>query len=118
MTPRPHVPIPCPTPGCPELQPCPAHGRTHGWGTSRRKDHRAGTGWDEAASAKRIIRHYGGICHVCHQPGADQVDHVIPLAEGGTDTETNKRPIHKEPCHRIKTEAEKQAGRARSRREP
>lgn len=57
---------------------------------------------------------YRGICHVCGKPGADQVDDVIPLAEGGPPTEANKRPIHAEPCHRLKTAAE--AARARNRR--
>jgi 5-methylcytosine-specific restriction protein A len=46
---------------------------------------------------------HGRICHVCGLPLADEVDHVIPLAEGGADDESNLRPIHSLPCHRDKT---------------
>lgn len=59
----------------------------------------------------RILDRDMRICHVCHQPGADQVDHVIPVAEGGTDSDLNLAAIHGEPCHRRKTAAE--AARAR-----
>ncbi len=48
------------------------------------------------------------VCHVCGLPAADEVDHVIPLAEGGADDASNLRPIHALPCHRDKTQAEAQ----------
>jgi 5-methylcytosine-specific restriction endonuclease McrA len=51
------------------------------------------------------------ICHVCDRPGADQVDHVVPLAQGGADEEWNLAPIHAEPCHRNKTQAEARGAR-------
>jgi 5-methylcytosine-specific restriction endonuclease McrA len=34
------------------------------------------------------------VCHICGQSGADSVDHVIPLARGGTDARSNLRPVH------------------------
>lgn len=34
------------------------------------------------------------VCHVCGHPGADAVDHVVPIARGGTDTMDNLRPAH------------------------
>ena len=58
-----------------------------------------------------ILERDAGICHVCHQPGATEVDHVIPFAEGGTDDPTNLAAIHPRPCHQAKTQAE--AARAR-----
>ena len=33
---------------------------------------------------KRILA-ASDVCHICGEPGADAVDHVIPLARGGTD---------------------------------
>ena len=49
------------------------------------------------------------VCHVCGQPGADAVDHVIPLARGGSDDPSNLRPVHHdvEPlCNRLKGDRE------------
>lgn len=54
----------------------------------------------------RILKRDHGICHVCGQPGADEVDHVIPDFEGGPSTIDNLAPIHDDPCHRRKSSAE------------
>jgi len=61
------------------------------------------------------MRQHRGICHVCGEMFADQIDHVIPLAEGGADHESNLRPIHRVPCHAAKSQAEATRGRARAR---
>lgn len=34
------------------------------------------------------------LCHVCGETGADAVDHVVPLAKGGTDEPSNLKPAH------------------------
>lgn len=37
---------------------------------------------------------YGTVCHICHQPGADSADHIVPRSLGGPDTLDNLRPAH------------------------
>lgn len=37
------------------------------------------------------------VCHLCGEPGADAVDHVIAVANGGTDHPANLAPVH----HRV-----------------
>jgi 5-methylcytosine-specific restriction protein A len=54
-----------------------------------------------------------GICHVCGLPGSDEVDHVIALAEGGADDDSNLAPIHSRPCHLQKTADEAERARRR-----
>ena len=34
------------------------------------------------------------ICWMCGRPGADTIDHVVPLARGGTNDPQNLRPAH------------------------
>ncbi len=46
-------------------------------------------------------------CHICNaiiHPAAErwEVEHVIPLAMGGADNETNMRPSHI-ACHKVKS---------------
>ena len=47
----------------------------------------------------RILRRDNGICHICGQPGADTADHIIPVAHGGTDDDTNLAAAHHRPCN-------------------
>jgi 5-methylcytosine-specific restriction protein A len=34
------------------------------------------------------------VCRICGQPGADSVDHMTPLARGGTNPPSNLAPAH------------------------
>ena len=64
------------------------------------------------ARRKRIFDAHDGICGYCEEPidGAYEIDHLLPLALGGSDDDGgNTVPMHVE-CHRIKT-----FGRKRSR---
>lgn len=88
---------------------CTAH-KPKPWVNSKRRQSVV-SGWEQQRRAKRILRR-DDTCHVCQLPGANQVDHVIPVAEGGADDEANLRPIHSIPCHANKTAEE--ARRARS----
>lgn len=99
----------CSDPECANAHPCPTHGKTAWAGSSRRQS--TLSGWAQQRRAQRILRH-DDTCHVCGQLGSDQVDHVIPLAQGGADDDTNLRPIHSRPCHERKTQREAQHARA------
>lgn len=57
--------------------------------------------WDR--TRRRILRRDGRICYVCHQPGATEVDHIIPASQGGSDQDDNLAAIHEDPCHSAKT---------------
>lgn len=54
------------------------------------------------------------LCRICEAKGltaaSEQVDHVIPLSQGGKDERYNKQGLCK-PCHRAKTKRESAAGR-------
>ncbi|UYB51164.1 HNH endonuclease [Xanthomonas sp. AM6] len=57
-------------------------------------------------------------CEACQSSGrlpllADEVDHIVPVAEGGTDDMSNLRAINHD-CHKVKTQAEARRGAARS----
>lgn len=108
----PRAPKICSSPGCPNTQPCPDHTRTPWAGSTRRE--RTISGSAQQKRAARIMRQHGRICHICGLPMADEVDHVIPLAEGGADTDDNLRPIHSKPCHQQKTAAEARRARGLS----
>lgn len=106
---------PCTSPGCINLRPCAEHPVTP-WrrrpGTTPRTTL---SGSAEQARAQRVIARDRGICYICHRPGADEADHVIPRSENGPDTEANMRAIHSSPCHAAKTRDESARARARAR---
>ena len=45
------------------------------------------------------------VCQICERKPAVEVDHIRPLAKGGTDISTNLQGLCKE-CHDIKTRKE------------
>jgi 5-methylcytosine-specific restriction protein A len=103
----------CVKQGCPTLT-MNTHCDTHkpkAWANSKRKHSLTLSGSQIQKRRKRILSLYLDTCHVCGKRGADQVDHLTPLSEGGSDDDANLAPIHAEPCHREKTAAEAQRGR-------
>lgn len=63
-----------------------------------------------------VLMRDGGLCQPCRRDGrvtpATEVDHIVPKAEGGTDSHDNLQAICT-ACHREKTQQE--ATRARQR---
>lgn len=63
---------------------------------------------------ENILRKHKGICYICGEAGADEVDHIIPRHLGGSDLPHNLAPIHQKlppHCHRQKTQEEAQEAR-------
>ena len=90
---------------------CQEHQRRTAWHEHTPRRTRTTSGWEQQRKAQKVMRLHDTICHVCGRPCADQVDHVTPLSQGGSDTLDNMRPIHRYPCHMEKTQREAQAGR-------
>ena len=49
------------------------------------------SGIEVASYPDVVFAHYGRICHYCGEPATD-IDHVIPIADGGNDSLANLRP--------------------------
>jgi len=54
----------------------------------------------------RIMERDGGVCQLCQRCVATQVDHIIPLFKGGSDSDENKQCIC-DQCHNRKTITER-----------
>lgn len=66
--------------------------------SARRKAQKAATDPLYKAPAykalKARLKAQPGICHLCGQPGATSVDHVVPISKGGTSDPSNLAPAH------------------------
>src|SRR6266849_1308297 len=60
-----------------------------------------GLGWSYQRKRQRILERDGYVCWLCHEPGADTVDHVVPRVRGGDDSHENLRAAH-ERCNTSK----------------
>lgn len=73
---------------------------------------RTGRSFPDAVKAN-ALRRYGRRCYLCDATGVPlEFDHVIPWAEGGTDEWHNCAPICV-PCHKAKSNREKDRARKR-----
>lgn len=114
-------PRPCRQPFCPNKT-VEAHGyceqhkdKAVQWQSNRHSEKRTrGRKWQ--ITRERILRRDNGLCQPClladQLTPATQVDHIRPLADGGTDTDANLQAICK-PCHDAKTKQEAERGRQR-----
>jgi len=41
-----------------------------------------------------VLARDGEVCHLCHQAGATSVDHIVPVAMGGTNDLANLAAAH------------------------
>src|SRR6056297_236970 len=41
-----------------------------------------------------VMRSHNGVCHICGQGAADAIDHIVPVAWGGSDDPSNLAPAH------------------------
>ncbi|KPC90783.1 hypothetical protein ADL27_32425 [Streptomyces sp. NRRL F-6602] len=58
-------------------------------------------GWDRLRKA--VLRRDRFVCALCGRGGADQVDHIVARAHGGSDSPSNLRSVHRS-CHKEKTQ--------------
>ena len=63
----------------------------------RRAREQGATGATTPKQLEARIEYYGRLCYLCHKP-YQAIDHVIPLAKGGTNWPANLRPICT-PCN-------------------
>jgi 5-methylcytosine-specific restriction protein A len=114
-------PTRCAEPGCGEIAThlgrCSEHQRKP-WENRSSTSTRygmSGSAWQ--ALKLTILKRDEYTCYVCGLAGADEVDHIIPVGEGGAKRDpSNLGAIHAEPCHEEKSELEKQRGIERRRR--
>ena len=104
------APRPCRQPGCPNttLQGfCEQHRdkrsnwNRQGRGSAAQRGY--GAAWRTIRA--RILRRDKHLCQSCQRRAANEVDHIIGKAEGGTDEASNLQAICTR-CHRAKTAQE------------
>jgi 5-methylcytosine-specific restriction protein A len=106
----------CNAPGCPTLTAhgrCPAHqGKSGGRWHSQHAAPPARVTGRKLQRLRDDLFARQPFCQVCRVRVADVRDHIVPLAEGGTDTEDNVQAACQE-CSDLKTQAEARRGRER-----
>jgi 5-methylcytosine-specific restriction protein A len=66
---------------------------------------RGGRPWRRKADAIKVRDRY--TCQMCHRVTIEgEVDHIVPISQGGTDDPSNLQWLCIEPCHREKTQRE------------
>lgn len=65
----------------------------------RRSRGRDGRSWRQTKDA--VLERDRCVCHICGQPGATTVDHLVPRAFGGSDAPENLAAAH-ETCNQLR----------------
>lgn len=81
-------------PRCPEIQPCPVHGKVAWAGSTRRQ--RLPSNWEKL---RRFVLQRDPVCKLCDQRLSTEVDHI----ERGDDHNVDNLQGVCSPCHRDKT---------------
>jgi 5-methylcytosine-specific restriction enzyme A len=69
-------------------------------------------GWQLTKIRERILLRDEYTCQVCGRVSVNLiVDHKIPLANGGHESDENRQSLCAEPCHRLKSEKEEKERR-------
>jgi 5-methylcytosine-specific restriction protein A len=91
---------------------CEAHKDKAGWNLNAKtkgSDTARGYGWDWRKLRLISLKRDSYLCQSCIKQGiataANQVDHIKPKAQGGTNALSNLQSLC-EPCHRTKTAKE------------
>lgn len=71
------------------------------WAGSRRRKLMGLSGGAWETLRQRVLARDMGCCYLCDNLGADQVDHLVEVADGGTNHLTNLASCHA-PCHERK----------------
>ncbi|MGJ7533938.1 MULTISPECIES: HNH endonuclease [unclassified Variovorax] len=64
------------------------------------------------ATRERVALAHGYRCAKCGAtwvPSRDHIDHIVELADGGTNDDSNLQPLCDVPCHKAKTDAQARA---------
>ncbi|MFE1111224.1 HNH endonuclease [Streptomyces rochei] len=95
---------------CDEHQPEPWRGRPS---PQQRYGMSSGT---MRALKRQVMARDHGCCYVCGGEGADELEHKIPVSQGGAARDLNNLGmIHSDPCHREKTAREAAEGSRKAR---
>jgi 5-methylcytosine-specific restriction enzyme A len=67
------------------------------WAGGRRRKLMGISGGKWETLRRKVLARDMGICYLCNQFGAEQVDHLVEVADGGTNNLTNLASCHA-PC--------------------
>lgn len=92
---------------------CDEHKRPAWRGHGSTQDRYGMSGSAQQSLHRRVLKRDGYVCYYCQLPGADTVDHIIAISDGGAKADpANLGAIHQDPCHDEKTKAENARRRA------
>ncbi|MFK0295486.1 HNH endonuclease [Streptomyces sp. NPDC090442] len=92
---------------CKEHAPKPVDHRQP-WSNRSKRNQARGAGWTQRRL--HVLHRDRRRCYRCGSPQATEVDHIVPVARGGSDDLVNLAAICRS-CHRTKTAEESRQGR-------